>query len=208
MSATLVSRARPAAGAPAAAPIRAFVRTPKGSLTLLFLALLALLGTALGWRPVLPHLASAVAGACLTELIVVRLTRGTRRWPNSAWLSGLIVAFVLGTETPWAITFALGGLATLSKHLLRTRRGHVFNPAALALLVSIPLFGTGQSWWGALPDLPAFWLLLLLAAGAWLVDRLTKSRSCSPIWASSSGCSRSRRWRIRRGSPRCASRRS
>jgi hypothetical protein len=48
------------------------------------------------------------------------------------------------------------------------------GPAALALLVSIPLFGTAQSWWGALPDLAWPLLLVLLAGGAFVVDRINK----------------------------------
>jgi Na+-translocating ferredoxin:NAD+ oxidoreductase RnfD subunit len=115
-----------------------------------------------------------VAGACLMELLIVRFEGGRLGWPSSALLSGLIVAFVLGPETHWAITVCVGTLATISKHLLTTRRWHMFNPAALALLVSIPLFGTAQSWWGALPDLAWPFLLVLLAGGAFVVDRINK----------------------------------
>jgi hypothetical protein len=61
-----------------------------------------------------------------------------------------MLAAVLGAS---ATDLAVGILATLGKHLVATDRWHVFNPAALALLASGPLFGTGQSWWGALPDL-------------------------------------------------------
>ncbi len=154
--------------------VRQWVRTPKGLLGAVFLPLLVLAGTAAGWGAALPHVAVALAGACLVELLVTWAGQGTWRWPSSALLSGLIVAFVLEPQTPWAVTFAVAGLATASKYLLATRRGHVFNPAALALLVSIPLFGTGQSWWGALPDLPWPFLLLLLVGGAVVVDRINK----------------------------------
>jgi Na+-translocating ferredoxin:NAD+ oxidoreductase RnfD subunit len=157
-----------------AARFRRFVRTPKGLLTLLFVPLLLVAGEGHGWAAVLPHVASAVAGACLVDLLVSRFVRHTWFWPSGALLSGLIVAFVLGPETPWAATFTIGALATASKHVCEYRRVHVFNPAGLALLVSIPLFGAGQSWWGALADLPGPWLLLLVAGGAIVVDRLNK----------------------------------
>jgi polyisoprenoid-binding protein YceI/Na+-translocating ferredoxin:NAD+ oxidoreductase RnfD subunit len=150
------------------------LRTPKGALAVIFVPLLALAGTAVGWQATLPHVAAAMIGACLVDLLIARIEADAWRWPSSALLSGLIVAFVLGPETPRAVTLAVGALATASKHVFRTRRGHVFNPAALALLVSVPLFGTSQSWWGALPDLPWPWLLLLLAGGAFIVDRLNK----------------------------------
>src|SRR5207237_981465 len=110
----------------------------------------------------------------LTELAVHRLYGRKVAWPSSAILSGMIVGFVLGPATPWAITAAVGILATLGKHVFRTERWHIFNPAALALLVSVPLFGTGQSWWGALPDLGWPFVLMLLAVGAFIVDRINK----------------------------------
>jgi Na+-translocating ferredoxin:NAD+ oxidoreductase RnfD subunit len=167
--------------APHAAPFRTpvekltqFLRTPKGLLTLLFLPLLALGGSAAGWPIVLPHVAAAVTGACLADVLLAGMARRVWRWPSSALLSGLIVAFVLEPRTLPAATVAIGALASVSKYLFRTRHGHVFNPAALALLGAIPLFGTGQSWWGALPDLPWPAVLVVVAGGALVADRVAK----------------------------------
>ncbi len=154
--------------------VRRFVRTPKGTLLLVFAALMGVAGTATGWQLVLPHLLAAVLGACLAEVVFVGVFSRRLAWPSSALLSGLIVAFVLGPETAHWVTLLVGGLATASKHLLKTSRGHVFNPAALALLVSIPLFATGQSWWGAGGDLAWPFLGLLIAGGALIVDRINK----------------------------------
>ena len=107
-------------------------------LSLAFLPLLLLGGLAGGWATV-GHVGSAVLGACLVELLFSRFERNSWAWPSSAALSGLIVAFVLGPETPRRLTLAVGALATTSKYLFATHRWHAFNPAALALLVSIPL---------------------------------------------------------------------
>jgi Na+-translocating ferredoxin:NAD+ oxidoreductase RnfD subunit len=161
-----------------ASPIQRLIRflhTAKGALSLVFLPLLGLAGAAAGgWSVVAPHVAAALLGAALAELLIVRVERGSLFWPSSALLSGLIVAFVLGPETPRLTTVAVGTLATASKYVLRTRRGQIFNPAGLALLAAIPLFGIGQSWWGALPDLPWPGLLLLLAGGVFVVDRIDR----------------------------------
>jgi Na+-translocating ferredoxin:NAD+ oxidoreductase RnfD subunit len=151
-----------------------FLRSPKGTLTLVFLPLLYVAGASVGWPLVIPHLLAALAGACLLDVLINLIARRGLIWPSSALISGLIVAFVLGPIEPHAITFAVAALATLSKHLLKTRQSHVFNPAALALVLSVPLFGTGQSWWGALANAPAFWLILLLAGGAFILERLNK----------------------------------
>src|SRR5712692_5438885 len=72
--------------------VRRFVRTPKGTLLLVFAVLLAVAGTATGWPVVLPHVLAAVAGACLAEVALVSLITRRLAWPSSALLSGLIVA--------------------------------------------------------------------------------------------------------------------
>jgi Na+-translocating ferredoxin:NAD+ oxidoreductase RnfD subunit len=154
--------------------VRRWLRTPKASLLLVFVPLLLLGGAATGWPVVVPHVLAALAGAVLVDLALGRALRRRWSWPSSALLSGLIVAFVLGPLEPHWITFAVGALATGSKYLLRTRQGHIFNPAAFALALSVPLFGTGQSWWGALANLSPLWLVLLLAGGAFILDRLNK----------------------------------
>jgi enediyne biosynthesis protein E5 len=150
------------------------LRTPKSSLTLVFLPLLLLSGASTGWPLVIPHVLAALAGASLLELLIVGIGRRRLIWPSGALLSGLIVAFVLGPLEPHWVTFTVAALATVSKHVIASKQGHIFNPAALALVVSVPLFGTGQSWWGALANAPAFWLILLLAGGAFILERLNK----------------------------------
>ncbi len=154
-------------------PLRRFFRTPKGLLLLVFLPLLAAAGVTTGWRPLLAHVAVAVTGAAVADL-PARNDDHLLQWPTSGLLSGLIVAFVLGPEQSWLVTLAVSMLASLSKLVVRTGRGHIFNPAALALLVSILLFSATQSWWGAMADLPWPWLALVLAGGAFITDRLNK----------------------------------
>jgi enediyne biosynthesis protein E5 len=151
-----------------------FLRTPKGTLTVIFGVLLAVTGTATGWSMVGPHLLAAIGGACVVELIAVAVMDRRLSWPTSALLSGAIVAFILSPDTPLIETIWIAGLASASKYLLATARGHIFNPAALALLVSVPLFGTAQSWWGAGGDMPWPFILLVLACGAFIVDRINK----------------------------------
>lgn len=61
-----------------------------------------------------------------------------------------------------------------SKYVLRTRSGNIFNPAALALVATFHVFHTGQSWWGALPSVPAYGVIVLLATGLFITDRVNK----------------------------------
>ncbi|MCC7105744.1 MAG: hypothetical protein IT307_11420, partial [Chloroflexi bacterium] len=159
---------------PPADPIGRYLRTPKGLLLALFASFVAIAGTAAGWGTALPHLGFAIAGAYLMEVLASYVRRADGRWTTSPLISGLIVGLVLDPVTPRSVTLLVAALAVATKHVFRTRHGHLFNPAALALLVSVPLFATGQSWWGALPDLAWPWLIVLLVGGAVVVERVDK----------------------------------
>ena len=151
-----------------------FVRTPKGYLLLAFLVLGGLALPAAGpWRA-LSRTGGAAAVAAVVDLAFVRWRRG--RWGVSvgAVLSGMIVAYVLGVAEPLYVPLVASAVALLSKHLVRTRYGPIFNPAALALLVAVLAFGSGESWWGALGDLPAEGVVVLLVAGVFVVERVGK----------------------------------
>src|SRR3990170_7495296 len=138
--------------------LRRFLRSPKGYLLLAFVPLLIVSVPEAGWRLATPHVTIAVLVACLTEVVLVWAIYDASVTPTSALLSGLIVAFILAPNTPWPITAWTTAFAIFSKHLLRVRRNHVFNPAALAVIVSAWLFGSAHSWWGALAGLPWPWL--------------------------------------------------
>src|SRR5579864_7441218 len=108
--------------------MRKFLRTPKGTLSAIFAVLLAIAGTATGWSVVGPHLLVAILGACGVEVLAAMLMRKKLTWPTSALLSGAIVAMILTPTTPLIETLWIAGLATASKYLITTARGHIFNP--------------------------------------------------------------------------------
>ena len=99
-----------------------------------------------------------------------------RRWrvPSSALLTALIVFSILATSESWLVLAWTSSFGVVSKRILRTERGHIFNPAALALLWASIAFGSGESWWGALGDQPWAFVGVLIVAGAYLTDRLNK----------------------------------
>src|SRR4051812_6575833 len=140
--------------------LRRFAHSPKGFLLIALTALAAVAAPTVGIHAALTTLAWGVLGATGMELALNRISEGRWRFPSSALLTGLIVGLVLGTTEPWYAAFTAGMLAIDAKHLLRLGRTHVFNPAALGLVAVTFLFGSGQSWWGALPDLPEIALVL------------------------------------------------
>ena len=58
--------------------------------------------------------------------------------------------------------------------MIRSRTANVFNPAALAIIASFYVFHTGQSWWGALPEVALPVQLVLAATGIFIADRVNK----------------------------------
>ena len=127
-----------------------------------------------GIRLVGPVLFSAVAVAALIDAPILRSRGNAWEFPSGAVLTGLFVAMILSPEEPWYVAAFTSAIAILSKYLFRTRSANVFNPAALALVATFYLFNTGQSWWGALPEITPIALSVLLAAGIFITDRVNK----------------------------------
>jgi Na+-translocating ferredoxin:NAD+ oxidoreductase RnfD subunit len=165
---------RPAATSSPFKSVSRFFKSPKG---ILLLALGVLTGVALtGVNPAhaLPMLASAMFVAALTDLGLMAMVKGDLSFPSGALLTGLLVALVLSSDVSPFVSGLTSALAIGSKYVFRTRWSNVFNPAALALVVSYFVFGTGESWWGALPTLPVYAVLLVLAVGVFMADRVNK----------------------------------
>ena len=154
--------------------LRRFLRSPKGYL-LVALTLLGLVAApSVHVHDALVTVAAAVAGATLMEVVLVRFGQDEWRFPISAVLTGLIVGLIMSPQEPWLISAAAGVIATDARHLLRFGRSHIFNPAAVGLLAVFVLFATGQSWWGALTDLPGPVVLLLIVTGYLVAGRANK----------------------------------
>jgi Na+-translocating ferredoxin:NAD+ oxidoreductase RnfD subunit len=154
--------------------LRRFFSTPKGLLTLILVLLTAIATSGGGIRLVAPGLAGAVAAAGTIDVFLLRWRKGTWEFPDGAVLSGLFVAMILSPQEPWYVAAVTSAVAVASKYLFRTRSANVFNPAAFALVATFYLFDTGQSWWGALPELAPVALIALFATGIFIADRVNK----------------------------------
>lgn len=143
-------------------------------MVLILLALLALTAHREGLTALTPGLFAAVGSAAILDTALIWLTRGRLIWPSGAILSALFITLILDPYTPAYVLACTAIVAVNSKYLLRTRLANIFNPAALALVVNYYLFASGQSWWGALPDLPLPFVVLLLAAALLIAQRIKK----------------------------------
>ena len=154
--------------------VRRFLKSPKGLLTIVLAILAAIAASHESMRVVAPGLLSAIIVAAALDVLILR-TRHTRwEFPSGAILTGLIVAMVLSAQTPWTVVALTSALAIVSKYVVRTRAGNVFNPAALAIVATFPVFHPGQSWWGALPEVMPIAQVALVVGGVFIADRVNK----------------------------------
>ena len=110
----------------------------------------------------------------LVDAPILRWREGAWTFPDGALLTGLFIALILSPAEPWYVVAVTSVVAIASKYAFRVQRANVFNPAALALVATFYVFDTGQSWWGALPDLPAPALIVLFAIDLFITQRVNK----------------------------------
>lgn len=158
----------------ASSAIWRFFQTPKGLLTIVLVILNALAAPHEGFKLVAPGLAAAVLVAGAIDVVALRKMHGAWEYPSGAVLTGLIVAMILTPHERWYVAACTSAVAIASKYVARTRSANIFNPAALALVATFYIFNTGQSWWGALPEITPFALVVLMATGAFMADRVNK----------------------------------
>ncbi|MBV9121281.1 MAG: RnfABCDGE type electron transport complex subunit D [Chloroflexi bacterium] len=154
------------------ARIRAYFKTPKGMLILALGLLTGLTFPVDGLAAVL-RVALAAAAAVGVDLLLKSM-RGRAEFPDSALLTGWIAAMVLSPAVPLGIPILAAAVAVTSKNLLRGKRGHFLNPAAVGLLVIGVLMSTEQSWWGGLGDLPSIGIVAALVSGWFIAERVNK----------------------------------
>jgi Na+-translocating ferredoxin:NAD+ oxidoreductase RnfD subunit len=150
------------------------LRTPKAQLLLIFGLFIAIAAPSAGGANLIPTLLAAVVPGLAIDGVWMSIESRRWRFPTSALLSSLIVFFILSTSESWLVVAWTSSFAILGKRILRTDREHFFNPAALALVWAPIAFGSGESWWGGLGDMPWIWIAVLGATGAYLTDRLNK----------------------------------
>ena len=163
-----------AAPRPLRITLKRFFRAPKGMLILLLAMLAVTAAFGSGFALVAPVVLGGVLGAVIVDAPILRYREGEWIVPDGAILTGLIVAMVLSPMEPWYVAAITSAIAVLSKYLIRVGRANVFNPAALALIATFYWFNTGQSWWGALPEITPLALVLLFATGIFITDRVNK----------------------------------
>ena len=114
--------------------------------------------------------------AMAIDAAILRFRNKNQDWefPSGALLTAVIVSMVLSPAEPWHVVAITSAIAVISKYVFRTRNANVFNPAALALVATFYVFNTGQSWWGAMTEAGWLGLVVLIATGVFITDRVNK----------------------------------
>jgi Na+-translocating ferredoxin:NAD+ oxidoreductase RnfD subunit len=154
-------------------PARKWVKTPKGYVTIALITFLIV--TSIGSKNPLGIINSFIAiSVSLAVDILYCMATNRKSSKDSTVITGLIISLILSFTTSWVIVGGTAVIAILSKHLLVYKKKPIVNPAACGLLLSVIIFHTGQSWWGAFGDLPPWTIIFLLAGGYLVTDRVNK----------------------------------
>ncbi|MEX0919590.1 MAG: RnfABCDGE type electron transport complex subunit D [Candidatus Saccharimonadales bacterium] len=91
-----------------------------------------------------------LAGVCLVSNWLLAKLFKADTTIDSPLITGLILTLIIGPFTfsaslPILTLLAISAMA--SKYLLVWRSKHIFNPAALAVMISLIVFDQGASWW-------------------------------------------------------------
>lgn len=91
----------------------------------------------------------AIASCYAVDALLSRLQSGTWFFSLSSLVTGLLIGLIVD-PTSVAMLFTAVVFASLSKHFLGfDRQKHIFNPAALGIVLSSVLLNRPVAWWGA-----------------------------------------------------------
>jgi Na+-translocating ferredoxin:NAD+ oxidoreductase RnfD subunit len=141
----------------------------------------------------------AIGTAAVLEVAIAMRSQHVVLWPASATLTGNGVAFVLrvpGTVhgdwwslRGWWIYVGTAAVSLLSKHVIRWRGEHIFNPSNIGLVLCFLLLGRARAapldfWWGPMSAWLALALAIIVAGGFLILRRLKLLRVAIGFWVS------------------------
>ena len=163
------------------------LRDPRLHLAAVIVSLQVLGQAAFGFRLSIAQILVSLLTCAVLEVAIALRREHVLMWPASALLTGNGVAFILrvpGTEhgdwwsvRGWWIFAGTSAVALLSKHVVRFRGRHVFNPSNIGLLLCFLALGEGRAepldfWWGPMSAWLALALALIVAGGFAILGRL------------------------------------
>ena len=116
---------------------------------IIFLTLFALYLSVIDKDPLFLLMASvAVIFSVVTDSLFAYLKEKKLLVTESSVIAGLIVGYVLASDQKWWLIAIAAFFTILSKHIIRIRKKHIFNPAGFGIFLVILLFGATTQWKG------------------------------------------------------------
>jgi VCBS repeat protein/ASPIC/UnbV protein/uncharacterized protein DUF6851 len=195
-------------------------RDPRLHLAAVIITLQVLGQTAFGFNLSIAQILVALGTCGVLEVGIAFFRQHVIMWPASALLTGNGVAFILrvpGTQHGdwWSlhgawIFAATAAVSLLSKHLIRWRGRHIFNPSNFGLVLCFLVLGKGRAepldfWWGPMSLWLALAIALIVLGGLTILSRLRLLVIAGGFWLSfaagiallaASGHSMTARWHL------------
>ena len=113
----------------------------------LFLALFAIYTYFIEKNPLfLLGILVAVFASVALDSIINYLKNKKFSITESSIVTGLIIGYVISSDEFWWVIALASIFAIASKHLIRFRKLHIFNPAAFGIFLTVMLFGAYTQW--------------------------------------------------------------
>lgn len=154
--------------------------------------------TTLGFRVSVLHILSAILTAAAIDVAITFRQTGKLVWPASGMLTGSGVALILRLTDMqahdfwewrgWHLYAVVAGASVLTKHVLRWRGEHLFNPSNVGLVAVFLLLGSEvveplDFWWAPLGLWMAAAYLVILTGGILITRRLALLEMAMVFWA-------------------------
>jgi hypothetical protein len=196
------------------------VRDPRLHLAAVIITLQVLGQAALGFSLSIAQILVAIGTCAVLEVGIAFFRQHVVMWPASALLTGNGVAFILRVPgTPhgdwWSlhgawIFAATAAVSLLSKHVIRWRGRHIFNPSNFGLVLCFLALGETRAepldfWWGPMSLWLALAVALIVVGGLTILSRLRLLAIAVGFWLAfaagigvlaASGHSMTARWHL------------
>ena len=174
------------------------LRDPRLHLAATITSLQVLGQVAFHFRLSIPQILVSLVTCAVIEVAIAVRQQHVLMWPASALLTGNGVAFVLRVPgmrhgdwwsfRDWWLFAAVAGGSLLSKHLIKWKGEHVFNPSNIGLVLCFLLLGRAHAepldfWWGPMSWWMAFALAIIVTGGFTILRRLKLLRVALTFWA-------------------------